>query len=69
MYIDLLQIQRSSFLKFLHSGIYQVFDNINPLLIANRKYIFFSKYYLLKIKYSILKTIILKYNIYSDEQV
>lgn len=49
MYIDLLQIQRSSFLKFLQNGINQVFDNINPIIIANRKYIFFSKYYLLKI--------------------
>ena len=49
MYIDLLQIQRFSFLKFLSSGINQVFDNINPIVIANRKYIFFSKYFLLKI--------------------
>ena len=49
MYIDLLQIQRFSFLKFLKNGINQVFDNINPIIIANRKYIFFSKYYLLKI--------------------
>ena len=49
MYIDLLQIQRSSFIKFLQNGINQVFDNINPIIIANRKYIFFSKYYLLKI--------------------
>ena len=43
MYIDLLQIQRFSFLKFLQNGINQVFDNINPIIIANRKYIFFSK--------------------------
>ena len=49
MYIDLLQIQRFSFLKFLQNGINQVFDNINPIIIANRKYVFFSKYYLLKI--------------------
>ena len=49
MYIDLLQIQRFSFLKFLQSGVNQVFDNINPIIIANRKYVFFSKYYLLKI--------------------
>ena len=49
MYIDLLQIQRFSFLKFLQSGINQVFDNINPIIIANRKYVFFAKYYLLKI--------------------
>ena len=47
--LQLLQIQRFSFFKFLKSGINQVFENVNPIVVTNRKYIFYSKYYLIKI--------------------
>ena len=49
MYLDLLQIQRFSFLKFLEKGIDQIFSNINPIIIVNRKYNFYSKFFLIKI--------------------
>nr|UIB38785.1 hypothetical protein [Trentepohlia sp. YN1242] len=49
MYIDLVQIQRFSFLKFLEKGIHQIFSNINPIIITNRKYLFYSKFFLIKI--------------------
>ena len=49
MYIDLLQIQRFSFLKFLEKGIDQIFENVNPIIITNRKYNFYSKFFLIKI--------------------
>ena len=49
MYLDLLQIQRFSFLKFLEKGIDQIFSTINPITITNRKYNFYSKFFLIKI--------------------
>ena len=49
MYIDLLEIQRSSFLNFLTIGICHIFENVNPLFVSNQKYIFFPKNYLVKI--------------------
>ena len=49
MYLDLLQIQRFSFLKFLEKGIDQIFSTINPIVLTNRKYNFYSKFFLIKI--------------------